>query len=406
MLPNRLTAGSFSGYPPEARELAIQNIGLLQRLPLAFVPLLLRELIVYDWKFPSERVELARQFTYLGTLGDGLFKAAMSAFAQLKLPRELEQTDWVNSPAIFSEQLSAHLWATRQIEPFRAAAVDYVQKVSASASDPALPAHRLGIAVIGQGVAKNDYRLFRKLRPQGVYFTQVKHTGGIGVLLDAVAARAKAHPVAYGHWYIDGGSSLGGASIGVPDGVTRISYNELSGPRATLQNRMQKTYEAAVFDPEAFRTMLAQIKPEEAGLHSSEDAVLNRFQLSLLTEGSGTQVFSTSFVQWAAREALRRAQPLTMFARFAPRQRENQMNELLAEHQRKPELDPGGSLIDADMGAYYTWLNQQRLAGDEKAAFLAWFEDHDEAVAIGPGMERGTRSDGVVELADLIARIA
>ncbi len=82
------------------------------------------------------------------------------------------------------------------------------------------------------------------------------------------------------------------------------------------------------------------------------------------------------------------------------------MNELLAEHQRKPELDPVGSLIDADMGAYYTWLNQQRLAGGEKAAFLAWFEDHDEAVAIGPGLERGKRSDAAVELGELIARIA
>ncbi len=191
-----------------------------------------------------------------------------------------------------------------------------------------------------------------------------------------------------------------------PETITRISYNALSAPRATLQNRMQKTYEAAVFDPEAFRTMLAQIKPEEAGLNSGGDSVLNRFQLSLLTEGSGTQVFSTTFVQWAAREALRRAQPLTLVTRFAPRQRENQMNELLAEQQRKPELDPQGSLIDADMGAYYTWLNQQRLPGDEKSAFLAWFEDHGEAVAIAPTLERGKRSDASADLAELIARIA
>jgi len=52
------------------------------------------------------------------------------------------------------------------------------------------------------------------------------------------------------------------------------------------------------------------------------DAVLNRFQLSVLTEGSGTQIYSTTFVQWAARELLRRAQPLTLLARFAPRLRE------------------------------------------------------------------------------------
>ncbi len=401
MLPSELTPGSFAAYPPEARQLAVKQIALLQRLPLAFLPLLLRELIAYDWKFPSERAELGRQFTYLGNLGAGPFQAAMSSFAQLKLTRDLERTDWVNSPGTFSEQLSAHLWATHQIDTFSAAAVDYVQKVSASAPDPVLPTHRLGIAVIGQGVAKNGYRLFRKLCPQGVYFTQVKHTGGVQVLLDAAAARAKAHPVPYGHWYIDGG-----ASPAVPEGMTRISYGALAAPRAALQSRMQKTYEAPVFDPEAFRTMLAQIKPEEAGLNSGGDEVLNRFQLSLLTEGSGTQVFATTFVQWAAREALRRAQPLTLFTRFAPRQREQQMNELLAERQRKPELDPQGSLVDADMGAYYTWLNQQRLSGEEKSAFLAWFEDHDEAVAIAPALERGKRSDSPIELADLIARIA
>ncbi|HTB12795.1 MAG TPA: hypothetical protein VK752_14535 [Bryobacteraceae bacterium] len=401
MLPDQLTPGNFSGYPPEARELAIKNIVLLQRLPLAFVPLLLRELIVYDWKFPAERTDLTRQFRYLGTLPSSAFQSTMAAFARLKLGGELERTDWVNSPAIFSEQLSAHLWATHQIDAFRAAAVDYVQNVSASAADPALPTHRLGIAAIGQGVTKSDYQLFRKLRPLGVYYTKVQRTGGIQVLVDAVASRAEKHPAPYGHWYIDGA-----ASLDAPNGVTQISYNALSAARAALQNRMQKTYEAAVFDPEAFRTMLARMKPEEAGFAASGDQVLNRFQLSLLTEGSGTQVFSTTFVQWAAREALRRAQPWTLFARFAPRQRENQMNELLAEHQRKPELDPQGSLIDADMGAFYTWLNQQRLAGEDKSAFLAWFEDHEEAVAIAPGLERGKRSDTPIELADLIARIA
>jgi hypothetical protein len=414
MLPHELTPASFAAYPPEARQLAVKQIALLQRLPLAFLPLLLRELIVYDWKFPAERADLGRQFAYLGTLAAGSFQSAMSAFTQLKLARELQQTDWVNSPAVFSEKLSAHLWATHQIDAFSAAAVDYMRKVSTpagSADDAAaLPTHRLGIAVIGQGVAKNDYRLFRKLRPQGVYFTQVKYVGGLQVLLSAAAARAKAHPVPYGHWYIDGGHMDGvhmdSDSRAVPDGLTRISYDALSTPRAILQNRMQKTYEAAVFDPEAFRTMLAQIKPEEAGLNSGGDSVLNRFQLSLLTEGSGTQVFSTTFVQWAAREALRRAQPLTIVTRFAPRQRENQMNELLAEHQRKPELDPQGSLIDADMGAYYTWINQQRLPGDQKSAFLAWFEDHGEAVAIAPSQEPGKRSDAAIDLAELIARIA
>ncbi|HEX3878159.1 MAG TPA: hypothetical protein VHW24_14305 [Bryobacteraceae bacterium] len=401
MLPGQLTPVSFSSYPPQARQLAVDRVALLRRMPLAFLPLLLRELIAYDWKFPSERTDLDRQFSYLASLSAAKFQNAMSAFAQLKLTRELEQTDWVNFPASFSEKLTAHLWTTHQIDGFRAAAIDYVQKTSDSAPDPALPTHRLGIAVVGRGVAQSDYPLFRKLRPEGLYFTQVQSGNGVKVLLDTVAARAKAHAAPYRHWYIDGATNLA-----APEGITRVSYDALAAPRAILQSRMQKTYEAAAFDPEAFRTMLAQIKPEEAGLDSDADAVLNRFQLSLLTEGSGTQVFATTFVQWAAREALRRAQPLTLMARFAPRQRENQMNELLAERQRKPELDPAGSLVDADMGAYYNWLNQQRLPGAENSAFLAWFEDHSEAVVVAPGFERGKRSDAPVELAELAARVA
>ena len=111
-------------------------------------------------------------------------------------------------------------------------------------------------------------------------------------------------------------------------------------------------------------------------------------------------------MQWAAREALRRAQPLTLVTRFAPRQREKQMNELLAEHQRPPELDPQGSLIDADMGAYYTWINQQRLAGDDKSAFLAWFEDHGEAVAIAPGLSAASVRTQPIDWRSWSARLA
>jgi hypothetical protein len=97
---------------------------------------------------------------------------------------------------------------------------------------------------------------------------------------------------------------------------------------------------------------------------------------------------------------------LTLLLRFAPRQRARPMNELLIETQRKPELDPQGSLVDADMGAYYTWLNQQRLAGAASAAFLVWFENHNEALAIGPTLARGAESNNPVDLQDLVKQIS
>jgi len=111
-------------------------------------------------------------------------------------------------------------------------------------------------------------------------------------------------------------------------------------------------------------------------------------------------------VQWAAREALRRAQPVTLLARFTPRQREKPMNELLAEAQHRPEVDPQGSLVDADMGAWYTWLNQRRLPGADQAAFLVWFEDHEEAVVVAPSFDHGKRWDAPIPLAELVNRVA
>jgi hypothetical protein len=64
------------------------------------------------------------------------------------------------------------------------------------------------------------------------------------------------------------------------------------------------------------------------------------------------------------------------------------MNELLSDSQAIPELDFTGSLIDADMGAYYHWINQQRLPGASQSVFIAWFEDHEQAVAVSPTLPR------------------
>jgi hypothetical protein len=79
------------------------------------------------------------------------------------------------------------------------------------------------------------------------------------------------------------------------------------------------------------------------------------------------------------------------------------MNELLSENQDKAELDPVGSLIDADLGAYYNWINQQRLSGEEQSSFLAWFENHSQAIVIGPTIPRGTQSSDETDLAKLLS---
>jgi hypothetical protein len=82
------------------------------------------------------------------------------------------------------------------------------------------------------------------------------------------------------------------------------------------------------------------------------------------------------------------------------------MNELLSNSQGNVELDLTGSLVDADMGAYYNWLNQQRLQVADQSAFLVWFEGHSQALVIGPSIPRGTESTTAADLGELIALAA
>jgi hypothetical protein len=397
--PSALKPEDFAKYPPEARQLATGYLALLKDLPLAFLPLLLREIIQYDWKFPAERRDLNRQLSYLGSLSDAGRRTLLASFADLRLSSSLADIDWVGAPVRFSEQLTAFLWASHQIDSFRTAAVAYVQKLDSALPQEPLPMPRLGIVLMGQGVAENKYRLFRKLRPHGVYFKQVDPRDGLQSVLEVMGRRALAHPAPFAHWYIDGGP----AQIFPSGEIHRVSYQSLAPVRAALLERIHKIAQSGPTGPEAMVAALAQMQPQELGFNG--DSVLNRFQLDLLTQGSGTQVFSTTFVQWAAREALRRSQPLTLFARFAPRQRERPLNELLAGTYPN-ELDPHGALIDADMGGYYTWLNQQRLSEAEKSSFLIWFEDHTEALAIGPALGRGVESGERVSLAQIFGKIA
>ncbi len=401
MLPPELKAEHFAQYPPLARALAVKHLEVLQQLPLAFLPLLLREVIGYDWKFPAERSDIDHQLAYLSAMKPEALLRVMAPFAGLRVSAQLQQVDWVNRPAIFSEQWSAELWATRQIDAFRAASVDYVHQLNAARNSEPLPVPRLAIAIIGSGVSTTKQPLFRKLRPHGTYYRNVSAIGGRETLLQAVSSRAKAHPARFAHWYIDGQSVAA-----IPD-VACISYQQMHAVRIALVSKMRAVMQPGGGGPEMLRTMLAQTTPEDLGLNGSGDqAVLNRFQISVLTEGSGTQLFSTTFVQWSAREALRRAQPLTVLARFTPRQREDSMRELLAGTQHAPVPDPDGSLVDADMGAYYTWINLQRLPGAEEARFLVWFEDHSEALAIGPSFERGAERPQAVSLSELVRNLS
>ncbi len=397
MLPSDLKPEQFAGYPSQARKLAVTHLRTLQQLPLSFLPVFLREVIDYDFRFPAERTAIDHELFTLSSLTPAQIKDWFQAFLQLSLSPKLETFDWINQPAQFVEQLSAYLWTTHQLDAFREAAVTYGNRLQKGAPEQ-IAVRRLGIAIIGQGVASWNEPLFLNLRKHGTYFNQVKPENGVDLLLAAVEARAKAHPVPYGHWYIDGGHAADHSSL-----LSCVSFQKMEPLRAALLKDIQTETAKPGMGPEELRSHMARLSSVDLGIDKTRDDVLERFQVKLLTEGSGTQIFSTTFVQWTTREVLRRAQPVSLFARFAPRQRQRPMNELLSGSGTNLELDPVGSLIDADMAAYYQWINQQRLPHSEQSSFLVWFEGHKHALAISPSLPRGTESSSPLDLGQLLS---
>ena len=243
--------------------------------------------------------------------------------------------------------------------------------------------------------------LFRKLRPEGTYFSRVIPQDGLHVLMSYMAGRAKEHPASLAHWYVDGGTPVRPA----PSGVEVISYSEMEPLRTQVAATMRSQLLQGQ-GTEARRSGLARLGPADFGLAvSGKNTLIDRFKISVLTEGSGTQFFSTTFVQWSVRELLRRAQPSTVLARFAPRMTEA-LNECGIGGDPQPAVfDAQGAVIDADMAAYYTWINMMRLTGAEQAGFLAWFEDHNEALVISPALQRGDHSDREVTISQLLKEL-
>ncbi len=395
MLPENLTAAHFARYTPGARTLACEHLSTLRQMPLVLIASVLREVIGYDEAFRAERLQLTNQLTSLLTFSAAQRADCFKDFQSLRLAPSFERIDWVNEPLVFTEHLSAYLWSSGQMERYRTAARAYEQQVNQSASPPKLPVGRLGIAVIGRNANPEGYPLFRHLRAHGTYFSSLVPENGLAQLLAVVEERASSYPVDHAHWYVDGASLASHTRA-----LTAISYDSLQPAREKLLGVIQKQMSQPGMGPEQLRNALARLSPRDLGLNS--DPVLDHFQIRLLTEGSGTQIFSTTFAQWAAREALRRAQPLTLLVRFAPRQRQRPMSELLTNSQ-VADLDPQGSLVDADMAAYYQWINQQRLTGAENSAFLVWLEGGGQAVAISPALPRGTESKSALQLGALLA---
>lgn len=397
MDPRSLSIASFQSYDPLARKLACDHLELLRSLPLVLCAVMLREIINFDVRFPRERAAIEFRLSYLESLSAEDRRNLTIGFANLSLSPELLTADWVCSPQKFEELLSAHLWASKQYDTFREVAVAFAQQVDRSMPAWNPGARRWVVIVFGPELRKDGYPLFRKLRPHGVFFSRVTGEDGMTAILDELGQRAAKTQTPFDHWYIEGGIS----EAKISGGVSQCSWQQSTAMRTEMLAMIEKIVSSGSGGPEMLRSAMASWTP---GTHNAVtgNALVDRFILSVYGEGSGTQIFSTTFVQWATREILRRAEPVSVVARYGLRQKQRTLNEMFSKPSSRAVTDPAGSLVDADFGAYTSWVNLSRISGSDQARFVVWCEAHGQAIALGPDCPRGTEAPDQIGITQLL----
>jgi hypothetical protein len=395
MTPSRLNGESFSSYPTQGREIAVSHLRALQQTSLPVLPAFLLDLKEYDWKFPREQEEIVRRIDFLQKHPE-----SVAGFRHITLSAAVEKLDCVDEPRRFLARMTAELWSSLQMDRYRQAAAEFMELYQTSDKEAASSAPRLVMVMIGQDAHPTGYSPFQRLRAHGQVRVRVNATGGAQAIVDMLVNRSARSPRPYAHWYLDGGSPL------LPSreaGVTQLVYPALEPVNQRILERIMANIQSGN-GPEVLQEDLGGLKPQQVSADRvTDDPRLQHFIVSLLTEGSGTQIFSTSFVQWAAREILRRAQPETLCVHFAPRQRQQSFNAMVLAASGTPELDPEGSLIDAEMGAYYTYLEMKKFPGAEEASFMVWFEGRSQVFIAGPGIPMGTTADSPVTMQELLS---
>lgn len=396
-MPSWLSSENFSLYPPEGRKVATLHLTALREMPASLLPVFLLELKEYDWKFPAEQREIVTRLEFVQAN-----PSSYAAFRSIKIPTELDNAESVKDPQRLLEEMTAYLWSSLQMDAYRKAADRFVELYGTTlkAVPPAYP--RLLMICIGREATAPAYPLFQKLRGSGQVWTNVCRDDAIATLLRALHQRSASDPTSYSHWYIDGGSPLPGYQSTC---VEQLLYPDLSPVNKQILAIMTSCIKAGS-GPEVLQAKLAELTRQipSAGRVNSNDR-MQQFVISLLTQGAGTQIFSTTFVQWATREILRRAQPATILARYAPRQRQKPFNAMVADALATNDLDPDDSLVDADMGAFYAYLELKRLPGADRDRFLIWFEGHPQAFIAAPDIPAGTVVNSQIDMTELLSKM-
>jgi hypothetical protein len=356
--------------------------GLFEKIPATFSTFVFDQIREWDTLFPAEKSYFERLCTLLDGLPDDEFvdlfeglravegKMGVNARSWPRRTFTLEQVDFLNRNAHYSEWRLVIASIFSRVDPVLSAAVRRRgrPRVNVVVSPGELPvgAERLWLKLKGQRVALRDA------------FDPVEH---LPPLLQA------GPKTPYERWLIEADDALQ-----VGPGMVRLSYAGMAAYRQRLTEQVEQVVEKEqIRGPRELGGRLKKMRlmPGEGPLGA--DPVLAEFARAVLLSGNGTLLINNTFVEWAVVQAVRRARPTLVVAKFGIRNKVKPFSSLLIHADQEKsnpiptQMDTLGTYVDLEVLYLYIWQEFEKYAEYERnTVHLFCAAGMDEALVIAP----------------------
>jgi len=339
---------------------------LIRRLPATFGPALNDQFRQWPLLFPAEQRQLRSQVDWLSRLPrdqfDRLFASLLDIERRMALPPRDSSTAGlsVRDVGILARSPLYPQWRTEVEKVF-----GRIEDATAPAAGPeSLP--RLLVCILPPGTPPQDPPLWPLMSKDGTWLAVERPFGEMLPAFAAAIAR-RACPAALEEvertWVFESDARLSGTA-----GASVLSWDAL----APLRREFMRRLNAVQRDLRSVDQTSDELKRADINRLLTPAMAANprvrEFVRTLFLSGNGSLLFGSSFVEWGASEALRRAQPQVLIASFGVRKKLKPFSSVvLFEDQTRSnpmpdEDDPAGSLVDAAMLSQYVYLAAQRVA--------------------------------------------
>ena len=415
-----------------AATLARQYGETLARLPATVHAFVLVELAKWPLLFTPEQRYQRALLDHLSRTPPHELERAVAAVARIEAESGVVRLG-ERDPARFQDASQALLRTRGLFASWRGEVDAFFQTIDPRLEAQLYPAdapRRLVVQIYGSGIAVQRDRLWKPFTGMGVRVPlNLESAGTTEEFLRQLAGEVEAGRGApalfsqtidspFDGWIVESDDALHAVcGAATPAALTGLSYDRLRPYRDDLTRALYRKVQDGVDSPQAFAAYARSLRiAPPAGTLLNPADILLAFVRDVLITGNGTLLVNNTFVEWAAIQALRRAQPRILITRFGVRDRLKPFSSMVLFSQPRPTdhvpiaQDPAGSFIDVEQLSYYIWLNAEKNpAYRTRTLYLFLAEGVDEMLAIrsdAPAAAPASRRATPARLVDVRATMA